>query len=94
MGFYNPELRIKYLISMGLVGLASITIGILLANNLGGFIASGLISSFGVTSLNIVINSFITYLAVPLAILVVIGLATCIVSREIGQIKISESIKE
>ena len=94
MGFSNPELRIKYLISMGLVGLASITIGILLANNLGGFIASGLISSFGVTSLNIVINSFITYLAVPLAILVVIGLATCIVSREIGQIKISESIKE
>ncbi len=94
MGFSSPELRIKYLMAMGFVGLASIAIGILLANSLGGFIATGLISSFGVSSLNIVINCLITYLAVPLAILVVIGLATYVVSREIGQIKISESIKE
>ena len=94
VGFSSHDLRIKYLLSISFITGLALIIGILLANSLGSMIASGLISSFGVTSLAIRVHPTWTYLYVPLAFLLVVTGTSYWVGQEIKRLRIAQGIKE
>lgn len=58
IGFTNLDLQIKQLLAILIIAVVAIIIGILLANNLGGYIIGLTVSSFGVNSIKFAIKPF------------------------------------
>lgn len=94
IGFTNLDLQIKQLLAILIIAVAAIIIGILLANNLSGYIIEITVSSFGVNSIKLAIKPFLTYVLIPIFIIGIISISTYFITKAIYKISISESIKE
>ena len=94
LGFTNTDIMTQYISRSIFVLIVGIVLGTLLANTLGEVLAGAVISSFGVSSFNFVVNSKSAYLLSPLMMVSVVLIATIIGTSGMGRIKISESIKE
>ncbi|WP_232697507.1 ABC transporter permease [Brevibacillus daliensis] len=94
LGFTNSDITIQYISRSVFVLIVGIVLGMLLANTLGGVLASAVISSFGASSFTFVVNPLSAYLLYPLMMICSVLIATIIGTSSAGQIKISENMKE
>lgn len=94
LGFTRSDITIQYISRSTFVLIIGMTLGTLLANVLGEVLAGGVISSFGASSFEFVANPFFAYLLCPLMMTCSVLIATLIGTSRVGQIKISENIKE
>ena len=94
IGFKNSDLIKQYIFRSVFVLLIGIVLGTILANTLGELIAGLVISSFGASSFQFVVNPFSAYLLCPLMMVCTVLIATIIGTKGAGQIKISDNIKE
>ena len=93
-GFTNPDIRLQYVLRSVFVLIIGIVLGTLLANTLGEVLAGLVISSFGASSFQFMVNPLSAYLLSPLMMVCSVLIATMIGTLGAGQIKISENIKE
>jgi len=93
-GFTNQDIKAQYLARAVFILIVGIILGTLLANTLGETLAGIVISQLGVSSFNFAINPLATYLLCPLMMVFAVLIATIIGVSAVGQIKISQNIKE
>lgn len=94
LGFTNSDLITQYFSRSVFVLIVGIALGTILANTLGEVLAGTIISSFGASSFQFVVNPLSAYLLCPLMMIGSVLIATIIGTSRTGQIKISENIKE
>lgn len=94
MGFTNGDIRRQYMTRSVIVTALGIVAGIILADTLGEAAGGVLISSFGATRFNFVVNQWFAYLFSPLLIGGCVMTATVLGVSDIRRLKISEYIKE
>lgn len=94
LGFTNSDLKAQYVTRSMFVLIVGITLGTLLANTLGEVLASAVISSFGASSFQFVVNPVSAYALCPLMMICSVLIATNIGVSGAGHIKISANIKE
>lgn len=93
-GFTNSDVRKQFVSRSVFVLIVGMVLGTLLANTLGEMLASLMISSFGASTFNFMVNPYWAYLLSPLLMIGAVLIATMIGTSGVGQIKISENIKE
>ncbi|WP_040949776.1 ABC transporter permease [Gorillibacterium massiliense] len=93
-GFTNSDMQAQYVSRSVFVLIIGIVVGTLMANTLGQFLAGMVISSFGASSFQFVVNPLTAYLFCPLLMIGSVLIATIIGTTGTGKIKISEHIKE
>lgn len=94
MGFTGGDIRGQYLTCSITVLVLGVIIGTVLANTLGELIGAAIISSFGATTFDFVVNPWFVYLVSPLLIAGCVVAATMLGVSGIRALKISEHIKE
>ncbi|WP_338752666.1 ABC transporter permease [Bacillus sp. FJAT-52991] len=94
LGFTNSDITIQYVSRSVFVLMVGVVLGTLLANTLGEVLASAVISSFGASSFEFIVNPLPAYLLCPLMMICSVLIATMIGTSSVGQIKISENMKE
>lgn len=94
IGFTTGDIRRQFLARGVLVLALGLVAGMLLAATLGEGLAGMLISFLGVTSFQMEPSSWATWLACPLVMAAVTLLAVMLASAQVGNIKISENIKD
>ncbi|MEM1485586.1 FtsX-like permease family protein [Oscillospiraceae bacterium PP1C4] len=93
-GFSNRDIANQYLARGMFVLLAGMILGTVLANTLGQAIAGVVISSFGASTFQFVINPLLAYVLFPLLMIGTVFIATLFGTAGIKKVKISENIKE
>jgi putative ABC transport system permease protein len=93
-GFTNADIQAQYVTRSVFVLIVGILLGTLLANTVGENLAGAVIASFGASSFKFIINPAFAYLLSPLLMASVVFAATMLGTRDAGEIKISENIKE
>ncbi|HEX3028507.1 MAG TPA: FtsX-like permease family protein [Clostridia bacterium] len=93
-GFTNSDIKIQYISRSVFVLIIGTVLGTLLANTLGEVLTGMAISSFGASSFKFSVNPISAYMLCPLMMICVVLAATIVGTFGIGQIKISENIKE
>jgi putative ABC transport system permease protein len=94
IGFTNTDITLQYVSRSVLVLIVGIVLGTLLANTLGEVLAGTVISAFGASSFQFVVNPVTAYLLCPLMMVCTVLIATMLGTSGAGQIKISENIME
>ena len=94
LGFTNASISKQYINRFIIIMILAIPISILLAKELGSLFTTMMISSFGVTRLELKINFVNTWLLTPLSIIATVFISCKLASLEINGIKISDHIKE
>lgn len=94
LGFTNSDITKQYVSRSVFVLIVGVVLGTLLANTLGEVLASMVISSFGASSFQFIVNPISAYLLSPLMLICSVLIATIIGTSSAGKIKISENIKE
>lgn len=94
LGFKDRDVLKQYLIKANLVLIFSIIIGTILTNTLGEMLSSQLLSLFGAEGIKFHSNLLMSFILVPLALLLVVTLATTLSQRGLSKLKISRLIKE
>ncbi|WP_100403643.1 ABC transporter permease [Bacillus sp. FJAT-42315] len=94
LGFTNSDITIQYVSRSVFVLIVGTVLGTLLANTFGELLASTVISSFGASSFEFVVNPLSAYLLCPLMMICSVLIATIIGTSRAGKIKISENMKE
>ena len=94
LGFTGSEIRKQYITRSITILVPGVIIGTILANTLGEFVGVAIISSFGASTFNFVINPLFSYLFSPALIAVCVYIATLSGISDIHRLKISEYIKE
>ncbi len=94
LGFTDADIEGQYLTRSFIVLALGVIIGTVLANTLGEYVGVALVSSFGASSFNFVVNPVFAYLVSPLLITVYVYTATLLGASDIRPLKISEHIKE
>jgi len=93
-GFTTADIRTQYISRSVFVLIWGILLGTILANTLGEALAGSLISSFGVSSFRFTVNPLSSCFLCPLLLTGAVLGATVLGTRDVGQIRISENIKE
>jgi putative ABC transport system permease protein len=93
-GFTNADIQAQYVTRSVFVLIVGILLGTLLANTVGENLAGAVIASFGASSFKFIINPAFAYLLSPLLMASVVFAATMLGTRDAGEIRISENIKE
>lgn len=94
LGFKGADIRGQYLTRSVIVLALGVVIGTILANTLGEYVGIAIVSTFGATSFDFVVNPFFAYMISPLLIAACVYIATLLGISDIGPLKISEYIKE
>ncbi|NOU64085.1 FtsX-like permease family protein [Paenibacillus sp. LMG 31461] len=94
LGFTISDLSTQYFSRSVFLLIIGIVLGTLLANTLGEILSGAIISSFGASSFNFVVNPLSAYLLCPLMLIGSVLIATKIGTSGTGQITISGNIKE
>jgi len=93
-GFTSSDITIQYISRALFVLIFGIVLGIVMSNTLGEVLAGAVISSFGATSFDFVVNPLLAYLLCPIMMVCSVLIAVIIGTTGVAQIKISENIKE
>ena len=94
LGFNNTDIQKQYLTRAVIVLALGVIVGTVLANTLGEYAGAALVSSFGASTFDFVINPWFAYVFAPLLITLCVYAATVLGTSDIGKLKISEHIKE
>jgi len=94
VGFTNADVKKQYVWRMASVLVIGIAFGTLLAGTLGEKLTALAISSFGAAEFRFAVDIPATYLFAPLIMLLAAAIATIIGTTAVGDIHISQSIKE
>lgn len=94
IGFTNADIMAQYASRSVFVLIIGIVLGTLLANSIGEVLARMLISSFGASSFEFVVDPLSAYVFCPLMMICSVLIATIIGTSSVGRIKISQNIKE
>ncbi|TCL56850.1 putative ABC transport system permease protein [Kineothrix alysoides] len=94
MGFTSEGIRRQYLTRSVIVLALGVIIGTIMANTLGEYVGVAIVSAFGATAFNFVVNPFFAYMVSPLLIATCVYIATLLGVSDIRPLKISEHIKE
>jgi len=94
MGFTSKGIRRQYLTRSVIVLALGVVIGTIMANTLGEYVGVAIVSSFGATTFNFVVNPFFAYMVSPLLIAACVYIATLLGVSDIRPLKIFEHIKE
>lgn len=94
MGFTSKNIRGQYLTRSVIVLMLGVVIGTIMANTLGEYVGVAIISAFGATAFNFVVNPFFAYMVSPLLIGTCVYIATLLGVSDIRPLKIFEHIKE
>ncbi len=94
LGFTKKDIITQYISRSVFVLIIGIALGTFLANTLGAVLAGMIISSLGASSFQFEVNPIVTYLLCPLMMIGSVLIATINGTWNVGQIKISENIKE
>lgn len=94
IGFRNLEIELQYLSRMIFSLIIGIVFGTLLANTFGEFLAGAVISSFGASSFQFIINPVNAYLLSPVMLILAVLAAAFAGAHGAGEIKIPEYMKE
>lgn len=94
LGFTNLDISTQYVTRSVFVLIIGIVLGTLLANTFGEKLVGAVISSFGAAEFNFAIDPLKAYLFSPLLMISAVLIATIIGTTRVGNIKISEHIKE
>jgi len=93
-GYTTPDIRMQFASRSVFVLLVGTVTGTLLANTLGQALAGQAIAYVGASAFSFTINPVLSYLLSPLLMLSFVMIATVAGTAGLGQIKISENIKE
>lgn len=93
-GYTNSDLKKQYISRSVIVLIVGIIAGTLLANTAGEMLAGAAISSFGASMFRFEIDTPSAYLYSPMMMIGSVLIATVIGVSGVGQIKISENMKE
>ncbi len=94
LGFKCADIRKQYLTRSIVVLVLGVILGTVLANTLGEYVGVAILSAFGASSFNFVVNPLFAYIVSPLLIAVCVYIATMRGVSDITPLKISEHIKE
>ena len=94
LGFTNAGISGQYLTRSVIVLSLGVIIGTVLANTLGEYVGIAIVSAFGATAFNFVVNPFFAYMVSPLLIATCVYIATLLGISDIRPLKISEHIRE
>jgi putative ABC transport system permease protein len=94
LGFSNQNIGTQYKTRGFAVLVPGLIIGTLLANTVGEFFGTALISSFGVSAFNFDVNPLFAYVFAPALIALCVYASVLAGISDIGRVKISEHIKE
>ena len=94
IGFTSREIRAQYITRSVVVLLLGVAAGTALSNTLGELAGVALISSFGASKFDFVIDPLFAYLFSPLLIAACVYTATILGITDIRRLKVSEFIKE
>ena len=94
IGYTTRDIRMQFASRSVFVLLVGVVTGTLLANTLGQSLAGQAIAYVGASSFSFTINPVLSYLLSPLLVLSFVMIATVAGTAGLGQIKISENIKE
>jgi putative ABC transport system permease protein len=94
LGFTVPDIKSQYMARGFIVLVLGLIAGTILSNTLGELVGVALISSFGASAFNFVINPAYVYLLSPLLIALCVYTAMQFGISDIRPLKISEHIKE
>lgn len=93
-GYTSSDIKVQFVARSIFVLAIGIVLGTLLANTLGELLAGMVISSFGASTFEFMIDPLTAYVLSPLLMLASVFIATVIAVSHAGQIKISDHIKE
>ena len=94
VGFTNNDIKRQYIFRGAVVFVLGVIIGTILSNTAGELVGIALISSFGATTFDFVVNPMFSYVFSPLLIALSVYAAALLSTSDIRKIKISEHIKE
>jgi len=94
MGFTGKDICGQYLTRSVIVLVLGVVIGTIMANTLGEYVGVAIISAFGATAFDFVVNPFFAYMVSPLLIAACVYIAALLGISDIRPLKISEHIKE
>jgi putative ABC transport system permease protein len=94
LGFANSNIKAQYVTRSIIILIVGVLIGILLSNTLGELVGVALISAFGASSFNFVVNPYFAYLLSPLLIALCVYTATLLGISDIRALRLSDHIKE
>nr|NLD39950.1 FtsX-like permease family protein [Actinomycetales bacterium] len=94
LGFRDSHIQRQYVVRALVVLVVGVVFGTLLANTAGGSLASVLLSAIGLSQLDLVAQPLLAYLATPLALLLVVGLATIASTRQDSRTPVSTLLKD
>jgi putative ABC transport system permease protein len=93
-GFTSSDIKAQYLSRSLFVLIIGVSLGTILANTLGEALAGAVISMFGASSFEFEINALYAYVLSPFLMTCSVLIATVIGTLDVGQVQISENIKE
>lgn len=94
LGFTNRDITVQYAVRALFVLIIGVIAGTVLANTLGEALGGMVISSFGASSFQFMINPLSAYLLCPLMMICTVLVGVLFGTSGAGQIKLSENIKE
>lgn len=94
IGFKRDDVMVQYLTRSIFVAVGAVIIGIFLANYIGTWIVGGILSSFGTSAFQFVIEPVSTYVIGPLFMMGAVLIATLLGASSINKIKIYDNMKE
>lgn len=94
LGFTSSDISKQYLTRSFAVMIMGVIVGTLLANTLGEYVGVAIVSAFGVTAFDFVVNRLFAYIVSPILIAVCVYIATLLGISDIKPLGISEYIKE
>jgi len=94
LGFTNRDIKKQYIFRGAVVFALGLILGTVLSNTAGELVGIMLISSFGATTFDFVVNPLFVYIISPLVIAASVFAAALLGVSDIKRIKISEHIKE
>ena len=94
IGFSGSDVQKQYITRGVVVLIAGLTIGTILSNTAGELVGVALISSFGASAFNFVVNPLFTYMLSPLLMALCVYIAILPGISGIRPLKIAEFIKE
>lgn len=93
-GFTDTDITVQYTTRAVLVLLVGIIMGTVLANTVGEVLAGAIISSFGASSFQFIINPVSAYVLCPIMIAGAVLIAVMLSTADAGKIRIAENIIE
>lgn len=94
LGFRDGHIQAQYVMRSVLVLAIGVGLGAVLANTVGSFLAGMMLSTIGLSQLQLIANPWLGYIASPVALLLAVALTTLISTRPGSRYSLSATLKD